>query len=152
MAERYVKIKTMETRNEQSRFAYKVLLVDDDADDHEIFAYQFQNLKHDLQGFTSARSAIAYLQQLPRRDHPSLIVTDVQMPGITGPEFLSVLKNDRFLSHIPVVVYSSVMSESLQKQLKACGAAACFAKSRHLAELKECLFLLGVVFEHSVFI
>ena len=38
--------------------------------------------------------------------HPDLIITDLQMPGMSGHELIDVIKNDPTKAHIPIVVLS----------------------------------------------
>lgn len=49
---------------------------------------------------------------------------------MNGCEFLRQLKESRDLRHIPVVVYSSVYSESAIQEMKTLGAVAFYSKSR----------------------
>lgn len=43
---------------------------------------------------------------------PALILLDLMMPGMNGYQFLSCLKSDKRISHIPVIVLSSLSRES----------------------------------------
>jgi CheY-like chemotaxis protein len=126
------------------------VLVDDDVDDQEMFAENMSGLEHRLQVFSSGSEALFYLKHISRQDHPSLIVLDYNMPGMNGLDVLICLKQNDFLRHIPVVLYSSEMNDQLQTKLKAWGAVGCFQKSSDLQEMKEFLQVLGIIFEHSV--
>lgn len=60
--------------------------------------------------------------------HFDLVVSDVEMPDITGFELVARLKKDSSLSHIPVILVTSLASElDKQKGLKA-GASAYITK------------------------
>jgi two-component system chemotaxis response regulator CheV len=141
----------MEKRVSTFNYVHRIVLIDDDIDDHEIFLNSLQNLNHPIRTFTSGKRALHYLHQLQRSDHPSVIVTDYEMPEMDGMEVLKAIKQSPLLYHIPVIVYSSGMNLVLQQKLKANGAAGCFVKSDHLEDLKEFLLVLNVIFENSIF-
>ena len=132
-------------------YEHSIVLIDDDIDDHEIFNHSVHEFNHHVKNFLSARRALRYLNQLHREDHPSIIVTDYEMPEMNGMTLLQSVKESPLLYHIPVIVYSAAMNIVLENKLKENGAAACFVKSNHLNDLKELLFVLGVIFENSVF-
>ena len=62
----------------------------------------------ELNGFRTlvATNGLSGLQ-LAQREAPSLIVTDVAMPGMTGFELLEQLRRDEGLRAIPVIVISA---------------------------------------------
>ncbi|HYH15702.1 MAG TPA: response regulator [Flavisolibacter sp.] len=93
---------------------YKVLIVDDDPDDLEIMneAFLMQGSTHHLT-LSSAQAVFLYLQDVKRdEDLPSLIITDLNMPGISGFELLQALKGMQRYKHIDVFVYSTSNTKS----------------------------------------
>lgn len=132
-------------------YEHKIVLIDDDIEDHGIFNNSLHQLNHQIKNFTSAKTALYYLNRLQRTDHPSIIVTDFEMAEMNGMAVLQIVKESPLLYHIPVIVYSSRMNNTLQQRLKASGAAGCFTKSKELEDLKEFLLVLGIIFENSIF-
>ena len=59
---------------------------------------------------------------------PDLIVLDMLLPKLGGPQVLRALKSDALTAHIPVVVLSS-LPQSNELRLKKEGAAAYFDKA-----------------------
>jgi len=59
-------------------------------------------------GFTveSASNGHEALQALQRM-HPDVIVTDMQMPGMSGPQLITVLKSQVQTANIPIVIVAS---------------------------------------------
>ena len=73
---------------------------------------------------------------------PDIILLDMMLPKISGPEVLKTLKANPATMHIPVIVLTS-LSQKNEEKLISEGAAAYFEKSTlsdHLAEMvKEVL-------------
>ncbi len=66
--------------------------------------------------------------RIAREKIPDLIVLDMMLPRMPGPQLLEALKKDPTTAHIPVVVLSSLPQTNAAK-LKHIGAAAYFEKS-----------------------
>lgn len=60
---------------------------------------------------------------------PDVIILDMMLPKLAGPELLQLLKHDARTAHIPVIVLSSLAQKN-EKKLKDEGAAAYFEKSK----------------------
>jgi CheY-like chemotaxis protein len=60
---------------------------------------------------------------------PDVIVLDMMLPKISGPQLLHMLKEDARTSGIPIVVLSS-LPQSNESKLKEDGAVAYFEKAR----------------------
>jgi CheY-like chemotaxis protein len=66
---------------------------------------------------------------LARTINPDLVLLDMLLPKVGGPQVLRALRNDPATAMIPIVVLSS-MSQSNEQKLKGEGAVAYFEKSR----------------------
>jgi CheY-like chemotaxis protein len=64
---------------------------------------------------------------------PDLILLDMMLPKLSGPEVLAALKRDAATSRIPVVVLTS-LSQKNEEKLRQDGAAAFLLKSDQLFE------------------
>lgn len=73
---------------------------------------------------------------------PDVILTDVDMPGITGPELCKLLKARYDTAHVPVVLYSSKSPTELEALAQDCQADAFVSKGEHHERLAEELELL----------
>lgn len=67
---------------------------------------------------------------------PDVVLTDVLMPGMSGIELLTHLKQEALTSHLPVVICSSKHSESSRLEGLAKGASAYVTKPFHPEELR----------------
>jgi CheY-like chemotaxis protein len=72
------------------------------------------------------------------RLNPDFIFTDVNMPRMSGLEFLKKIKCIETLQDIPVIVYSSNYSEDEALKVKQLGASAVYCKAR-IPALKDIL-------------
>ncbi|MBI5294245.1 MAG: response regulator [Chloroflexi bacterium] len=76
---------------------------------------------------------------------PSLILLDINMPGVAGTEILSYLKREPRLSRIPVIVVTSDdQPETRQRVLKG-GALAILIKPVNLEALEGVLRKSGLL-------
>ena len=103
--------------------SYKhILLIDDDVDDQEIFLTALAEVTHSVT-FTALSSAVDALSQLINRHVvPDLIFLDLNMPVMTGQQFLGEIKKQDELMHIPVIVLSTTSHQPTIEHTKALGA------------------------------
>jgi CheY-like chemotaxis protein len=73
---------------------------------------------------------------------PDIILTDVNRPGIAGPELCRRLKARYETAHVPVVLFSSLSDEELAKLARECGADGFVSKVSAQERLAEELELL----------
>lgn len=74
---------------------------------------------------------------------PDVILTDVDMPGMTGNELCRVLKSSYETAHVPVVLFSAVPHDELAEIARDCEADGFLSKANGLEQLpKELAFLI----------
>lgn len=102
----------------------RVLMVEDDAMQVELTRAQSAQLKllYELDHVSSGEAALAFLRaegSYRERVCPDLLLLDLNLPGMSGSELLTELKQDPALATIPVVVLSSVEPpRAVQTELK----------------------------------
>jgi CheY-like chemotaxis protein len=105
--------------------ATKVILVEDDPDDRELFTTFFSERKDLLLLPVAGNGAelIAYLDTLTFDDQlPDLIVLDQNMPIMNGKQTLKELKEHHRYARIPAVIYSTYADSNLIIDCKNLGA------------------------------
>jgi DNA-binding response OmpR family regulator len=90
--------------------------------------FQTASAMNGIQGLNAARDA-----------KPDLILLDLLLPDMNGHKVCRMIKFDRTLSHIPVVVWTSRDTEEDADLAKNCGADAFIVKTTRIE------ILLGVI-------
>ena len=70
---------------------------------------------------------------------PNIVLTDVHMPGVTGPQVCRRIKEGMASGLVPVVLFSDMAPDALGKLAGASGADAHFSKTLGLENLGEAL-------------
>lgn len=91
-------------RSGSARGTATVLLIDDDHSVHEILADQVAELEIRLLHALDGNQGV----ELARAEQPSVIVLDLMMPGTSGFEVASLLKQDPATAGIPIVVLTAM--------------------------------------------
>lgn len=102
-----------------------ILLVDDAEDCLSMLELALQSMP----GVTmrSARSAEDALKLLAG-DRVSAVITDLQLPGMTGLELIAQIRGERSFERVPIIVVSAAADPAAPRQAMATGADAFFAK------------------------
>ncbi len=90
---------------------YTILVIDDDV---EVSSYLNTLLQEDYNIINKYRADDAYNEM--DNIHPDLILSDILMPGISGYEFCSKMKQNTNYSHIPVILLTakSTINEQIE--------------------------------------
>jgi two-component system alkaline phosphatase synthesis response regulator PhoP len=75
-----------------------------------------------------AENGLAGLNMV-RKENPDLIITDIMLPGLDGHKVCRMIKFDRKLAHIPVIVLTSRDLDQDAELAKQCGADAFILKT-----------------------
>ena len=104
----------------------RILLVDDDLVNLKLVAALLEPLDIDLVTAESAEEAFSLLRTLPHA--VDLILLDRLLPGVSGLEFLHILKQDPSWVHIPVVIQTADATPAQVREGIDAGAAYCLIK------------------------
>jgi CheY-like chemotaxis protein len=96
----------------------RILIVDDDLPMRRLLREYLGEAGHSVTEACEASEAIPILL---RRDF-DLIVTDVNMPHLDGLHLADAIKKDPKTAHIPVVVLTGYVEESLTERVDSLGA------------------------------
>jgi CheY-like chemotaxis protein len=115
-------------------------LIDDDADDQEIFGLALRAVDSRVQ-FVTADDGIDALEKLNDDPvfTPDFIFLDLNMPRMGGKECLRELKKIPRLDGVKIVVYTTSIEERDKKEMMAAGASYFLTKPADIGHLKEAL-------------
>jgi two-component system, OmpR family, response regulator CpxR len=92
-----------------------VLIVDDDIDIREALAEVLADAGYRVATAANGAEAWRYLQSKPR---PALILLDLLMPVMTGPELLTELRSSEQLGSIPTILMTASPQWNTNAELK----------------------------------
>lgn len=119
-----------------------LLLIDDDTEDQEIFISAVGNVSDSIKCIAITDATVA-LQKLQASElSPDVIFLDLNMPIMSGQEFLSKLKKVEQLWSIPVIIFSTSASPETIAITKELGAANFITKPNSFNELVKILSAL----------
>ncbi len=113
-----------------------VWIVDDDEEMIYAVRLMLKLLDCEVQHFFSARLAA---QALFEGQRPDLFVLDINMPGVSGIDFLEFLHRSKDLGTIPVVMLSTEAADLMVDHALNLGADAYVTKPVALEELDEAI-------------
>ena len=119
-----------------------ILVVDDDLDVESMFR---QHFRRDLRAgrfiMEFANSAPAALEQVESNPDPSLILSDINMPGMSGLEMLPRVKAVR--PNVPVIMVTAYGDDERRRKAAEFGAREFVTKPVDFDLLKQQLQLLS---------
>ena len=95
-----------------------VLIVDDDAGCGKVLALLVRQLGYQAAYVESGDKALDYLNE----HRPDLVILDVMMPGIDGPEVLRRMRQNPQTAAVPVVMFSALADPQITSVCLSHGA------------------------------
>ncbi len=125
-------------------------MADDDADDRMLMkeALDINKLSNTIHFVEDGEELMHYLYKQGKFKtqttfRPGLILLDLNMPKIDGREALKLIKSDRDLKRIPIVIFTTSRSESDVTQIYDLGANSFICKPVRFDHLIEMAGQLG---------
>jgi CheY-like chemotaxis protein len=100
----------------------RLMLVDDDEDDREIFLSVIQDILPGVTYLIATNGEDALTKLNGKAPDPHLIFLDLNMPLMNGKQFLIAIKNNERLNSIPVVILSTSSDQATMKEAIELGA------------------------------
>lgn len=125
----------------------KVLYIEDNIADIRLFeeAISHQELSIDLNYVTDGQEMLDYFEESKKghyKNLPNLIITDLNLPKISGQQVIKVIKEDPVFKKIPVLVFTT---SNLMRDIEKCyayGANAYMHKPLDIDQVFEVIELI----------
>ena len=117
----------------------KIVLVDDDADDRQIFEEILRDIDPEARVITAENGLdmIALLDKMPDEELPDMIILDQNMPRMTGKESLIFLKESPRYQNISTIVYSTYQVKDFCQECLELGAQDVVSKPDTMQAYRE---------------
>jgi CheY-like chemotaxis protein len=121
-----------------------IVIIEDDLDDQEMYteAIKAIGIPNEIRLFNGATEALDYLAST--EEQPFLILSDINMPGMSGLELKRILEDDPYLASkgMPFVFISTNASNVTVRHAHALSVQGYFEKPQRLEELKSMFKIL----------
>ena len=114
-----------------SEACYRALVADDSATIREMLKDLLQKANFEVEAVTNGREAWERLQALrerameerrPINDYVQVLVSDIEMPSMDGHNLCKRVKEDNILGTLPVILFSSLITDKLRHKGESVGA------------------------------
>ena len=102
----------------------KILVVEDNALNIKLFCDLLTAHGHETEPVLDSRDAL----DAARAFHPDLVITDIQLPHITGIELMEMLRADDDLKRVPIMAVTAYSAVGDDERIRAAGAQAYVSK------------------------
>jgi two-component system cell cycle response regulator DivK len=111
----------------------KILIVEDNALNIKLFCDLLAAHGHEPEAVTDSRNAL----EAARNFSPDLVITDIQLPHVSGLELIRLLRNDEQLSKVPIMAVTAYSTSGDEERIRAAGAQAYVAKPISVVRFAE---------------
>jgi two-component system cell cycle response regulator DivK len=102
----------------------KVLIIEDNPTNMTLAVFLLQSAGHTVLSAIDAEAGLS----LARDEQPSLILMDMQLPGMDGLEATALLKRDEATRAIPVIALTALAMKGDEERIRAAGCDGYIAK------------------------
>ena len=102
----------------------KILIVEDNALNVKLFCDLLAAHGHEPQAVTDSRQAMDAAHDFS----PDLVITDIQLPHVTGLDLIKMLREDEELSDVPIMAVTAYSAQGDEERIRAAGAQAYVSK------------------------
>ena len=102
----------------------KILIVEDNALNVKLFCDLLAAHGHEPQAVTDSRQALDAAHDFA----PDLVITDIQLPHVTGFDLIRMMRADERLSEVPIMAVTAYAARGDEERIRAAGAQAYVSK------------------------
>ena len=117
----------------------RILIVEDNALNIKLFCDLLAAHGHDPRPVTDSRTAL----DIAREFRPDLVITDIQLPYVSGLDLIRAIRADEILSSVPIMAVTAYAGAGDEERIRNAGAQSYVAKpisvARFVAEVDSLL-------------
>ena len=102
----------------------KILIVEDNALNIKLFCDLLAAHGHEPEAVTDSRLAI----DAARAFVPELVITDIQLPHVSGFELIKMIRADENLGDVPIMAVTAYSAQGDEERIRAAGAQSYVSK------------------------
>jgi CheY-like chemotaxis protein len=119
----------------QTQPMHRVLVADDDGDMLELISRSLRRQGFEVEVAHGGRQLLERLTEPTDGSPPDLLISDVQMPGVSGLDVLGWMRSRGW--RVPVILVTAYPHAALDEQADALGATSVMAKPFELKDLAD---------------
>ena len=102
----------------------RILIVEDNALNIKLFCDLLAAHGHDPEAVTDSRQAL----DAAKANTPDLVITDIQLPHVSGLELIRMLRADAQLGQVPIMAVTAYSAQGDDERIRAAGAQSYVSK------------------------
>ena len=102
----------------------KILIVEDNALNIKLFCDLLAAHGHEPEAVTDSRNAL----DAARSFSPDLVITDIQLPHVSGLDLIRLIRKDEKLAGIPIMAVTAYSARGDEERIREAGAQAYVSK------------------------
>lgn len=111
----------------------KILIVEDNALNIKLFCDLLAAHGHEPEAVTDSRNAL----DAARSFSPDLVITDIQLPHVSGFELIRMIRGDETLAEVPIMAVTAYSAHGDEERIRAAGAQAYVSKPISVARFAQ---------------
>jgi two-component system cell cycle response regulator DivK len=111
----------------------KILIVEDNALNIKLFCDLLAAHGHEPEAVTDSRNAIDAARQFS----PDLVITDIQLPHVSGLDLIRMIRKDEDLSGVPIMAVTAYSTAEDEERIRGAGAQAYVSKPISVVRFAE---------------
>ena len=111
----------------------RILIVEDNALNIKLFCDLLEAHGHATRAVTDSREAL----EVARDFAPDLVITDIQLPHVSGLELIRMIRGDERLAEVPIMAVTAYATSGDEDRARDIGAQAYVAKPISVARFVQ---------------
>jgi two-component system cell cycle response regulator DivK len=111
----------------------KILIVEDNALNIKLFCDLLAAHGHEPEAVTDSRNAL----EAARSFSPDLVITDIQLPHVSGLELIRLIRDDDNLREVPIMAVTAYASQGDEERIRGAGAESYVTKPISVARFVQ---------------